>query len=198
VTPSVDPALVATLPGSVEAIELVELPGLVEPRFQRPAAPFKLIESAQAPWRCVAPHHFVPRPLGQIGAMTGSGHQLLVGGRCGSFDQHCANLVLLGGKLIEAIQQRGCESAVTAGASTTVTAARSMRSTSPGPGVAERVDGYRRRLLAAHRHPQQLLRTNEVIGVLGVVAQVDLDPADPPGEDAVVSVVVVAYRGSRI
>jgi hypothetical protein len=54
------------------------------------------------------------------------------------------------------------------------------------------------RLLAAHRHPEQLLRANQMIGVLGVLAQVDLHPADPPGEGAVPRIVVVADRGSGV
>jgi hypothetical protein len=61
-------------PCLVEAFELVELPGLVEPRFQRAAVPFELIEWAPTLcWRCVTPNHLAPRPLGRGKAWEGVG-----------------------------------------------------------------------------------------------------------------------------
>src|SRR5262249_30626147 len=49
-------------------------------------------------------------------------------------------------------------------------------------------------LLARHRDPQPLLRGDQVVGVLGVLAEVDLDPVDRAREPAGRARVVVAHR----
>jgi len=54
--------------------------------------------------------------------------------------------------------------------------------------------GRRPGLLACHRHAQPLLGGDQVIRVLRVLAEVDLHPLDPAGEDAGCGVVVVADR----
>src|SRR3954447_3071083 len=54
------------------------------------------------------------------------------------------------------------------------------------------------RLLAAHCDAQAFLGRDEVIGVVCVVAEVDLHPVDRTGEDAAFACVVVAHRGSAI
>src|ERR1700675_3695955 len=53
-------------------------------------------------------------------------------------------------------------------------------------------------LLPRHRDAQALLGGDQVVGVLGVLAEVDLDPVDRAGEDAALAVVVVADGGCGV
>src|SRR4029450_734495 len=53
-------------------------------------------------------------------------------------------------------------------------------------------------LLACHRDAQALLGRDQVVGVLGVLAEVDLHPVDGAGEDAALAVVVVADGGTGV
>src|SRR4029079_15593548 len=46
--------------------------------------------------------------------------------------------------------------------------------------------------LARDRNLEALLRRDQVVGILGVLAEVDLRPVDGAGEDAALGVVVVA------
>src|SRR6478609_7593463 len=54
------------------------------------------------------------------------------------------------------------------------------------------------RLLTRHRDPVALLRRDQVVGVLGVLAEVDLDPLDLPAERELVHREVVADRGAAV
>src|SRR3954471_16177657 len=55
-----------------------------------------------------------------------------------------------------------------------------------------------RSLLAGHCDAESFLRTDEVVGVFCVLAEVDLHPVDSAGEDAGLAVVVVADRGGGV
>ena len=51
-------------------------------------------------------------------------------------------------------------------------------------------------LLPRHRDAQELVRADQVVDVLGGLVDVDLDPADPPGEGVVGPVVVADGSGA--
>src|SRR5215210_6749942 len=53
-------------------------------------------------------------------------------------------------------------------------------------------------LLAGHRDAESLLGCDEVVGVLCVLAEVDLHPVDRAGEDAALALVVIADRGRGV
>src|SRR4029450_8840998 len=53
-------------------------------------------------------------------------------------------------------------------------------------------------LLARHRDAQALFGRDQVVGVLSVLAEVDLHPVDRAGEDAALALVIVADRGGGI
>src|SRR4051794_17311063 len=58
--------------------------------------------------------------------------------------------------------------------------------------------GWAVSLLTRHRDAQAFLGGDQVVGVLCVLAEIDLHPVDRAGEDAALAVVVVADRGCGV
>ncbi len=63
-----------------------------------------------------------------------------------------------------------------------------------GGDIRSRVFAWPSRLLPRHRDPEALLRRDQVVGILRILAEVDLDPLHPARELGLCRAVVVADR----